>query len=72
MHKFITLDGRIEYSDNFMNGPHTNGVWYNISRLEDNFTTWKEGYGVESVDPNVNYIFGYEETEFMNKQYKKV
>jgi hypothetical protein len=55
-----------------MKGPPTNGSWYNISKIEDDFTTWIEGCSVESVDPNVNYIFDYEETEFMNKQYKKV
>ena len=48
------------------------GVWYNISKIEDDFTTWLECDSIASVDPNVNYIFGYEETEFMNKQYKKV
>ena len=59
-------------TDTFMKGPPTNGAWYNISKIEDDFTTWIEYDSVESVDPNVNYIFGYEETEFIHKQYKKV
>ena len=59
-------------TDTFMEGPHTNGSWCNISKIEDDFTTWLECDSIAPVDPNVNYIFGYEETEFMNKQYKKV
>lgn len=70
MHKFIMANGDTIFSDTFMKGPTTNEEFHNISKLEDDFTTWIECKKSEAVDPNINYIFGYEEQEFLAKQYK--
>ena len=70
MHKFIMANGDIVFSDTFMKGPCTDGKFYDISRIDEDFTTWLECSKSQDVDPNINYIFGYEEQEFMAKQYK--
>lgn len=70
MHKFIMDNGDTIFSDTFMKGRRTKGEFYNISKLEDDFTTWIERDKSQKCDPNINYIFGYEEDEFLTKQYK--
>lgn len=70
MHKFIMLDGSIVCSETYMKGPSTKHAFYNVSKLDDNYSTWVEGVSLETIDPNINFLFGYEESEFMRKQYK--
>lgn len=65
---FLTLDGRVFKTDRFMEGPKlTEGChWHNAYDK-----TWVETRGeVESVDPNKRTLFGYDEDEFLRKQYK--
>lgn len=67
MHIYKLADGTIGQCDNFMKLPTIprGHHWY------DNDDTYIEmPYKLESVDPNTNYIFGCEESEFMKRQYK--
>lgn len=45
------------------------GGWKNIAPLGEK-PDWVESYPPESIDPNRITIFGYEEKEFLQRQYK--
>lgn len=66
MHTFIKLNGIEVKTERFVNAPELEKgcEWYNAFDK-----TWFERKQVEPVDPNVNFIFGYEESEFLKKQY---
>ena len=68
MHTFMTLDGKVQNWERFMQGPKlTEGChWRNAYGK-----VWVETKGeVESVDPNKRTLFGYDEKEFLARQYK--
>lgn len=66
---FMTLDGKVFKTDRFMQGPKlTEGChWHNAYDK-----TWVETRGdIETVDVNKRTLFGYDEDEFMARQYRK-
>lgn len=68
MHTFILLSGKVLKFDRFMQGPKlTEGChWHNAYDQ-----VWVETQGeVESVNPNKRTLFGYDEAEFLARQYK--
>lgn len=67
MQVFKMLDGSVIKSSSFMRGPtlpkghswrDTNGIWV------------EKPYPVESTDQSREEIFGYEQKEFLMKQYR--
>lgn len=65
---FMTLAGKVFKTDHFMQGPKlTEGChWHNAYDK-----TYVETRGeIENVDPNRRTLFGYDEDEFLAKQYK--
>ena len=70
--KFLMLSGEVVYAESFMKGPSLqhNRHWRNMSDAESDHQQWQETVGeIETVDPNTEYLFGYESKAFMLKQY---
>ena len=68
MNVFNLLNGQTVTTERFMQGPKlTSGShWENTGHKE-----WTEVRGtIESVDVNRRTLFGYDEDEFLAKQYK--
>lgn len=66
---FITLKGEVFNTDRFMQGPKlTEGCHWRNSYSN----TYVETVGdIESVDPGLQLIFGYEAKVLLAKQYRK-
>jgi len=47
----------------------TLGGWRNVAPLGE-APDWIEALPPESIDPNHRYLFGYDEDEFLARQYK--
>lgn len=45
------------------------GGWKNVAALGEE-PDWIEAYPPESIDPNIRTLFGYDEAEFLRKQYR--
>lgn len=45
------------------------GGWKNIAKIDEP-PDWIEDYPPETIDPNIEYLFGYEANNFLQKQYK--
>lgn len=68
MNVFKMLNGKTVTVDQFMQGPtiSKNHHWESTGYKE-----WTErGFIIETVDPNKRELFGYEESEFLAKQYR--
>ena len=72
MSTFILLNGNTVVTERFMQGPALpkNHSWRNNAPLGEK-PVWAEvAYPVESVDPNLETLFGYETQTFLAKQYR--
>ena len=67
-HKFIMLDGKVIETERFVQGPvHSKGNHWR----QHEPGVWVETFGeIETIDPNKRTLFGYDENEFMARQYK--
>ena len=67
MQTFKLLNGTIVTVDRFMQGPaiSKNHFWYDENGI------WAEkGCPLETIDVNKETLFGYDQKEFLQKQYK--
>lgn len=68
MHTFILLSGETLNFERFMQGPKLSEGCRWVNAYEK---VWIETKGeVETVDPNTRTLFGYDEAEFLAKQYR--
>lgn len=69
MHIFKMLDGKTIKEESFMNGP-TLSSGFHWQAQDPNIRVETKG-DIEVIDPNIDYLFGYESKTFLQKQYNK-
>ena len=72
MSTFLLLNGDTIVTERFMQGPALpkSHSWRNTAPLGEEPVWTEVAYPVESVDPNIETLFGYETQTFLAKQYR--